>query len=92
MTDISRPVKEFIVGNFLFGADDGSLGEEDSFLESGIIDSTGILEVVAWVEETFGFKVKDEDLLPENFDSVKRLVAIYRQRTLRNDGEGRLLD
>lgn len=75
MSDYAATVKEFIVSNFLFGADDGSLGEDDSFLESGIIDSTGIMEVVAWVEETFDFKVRDEDLLPENFDSVRRLVT-----------------
>jgi len=75
MIDYAATVKEFIVSNFLFGADDGSLGEDDSFLESGIIDSTGIMEVVAWVEETFDFKVRDEDLLPENFDSVRRLVT-----------------
>lgn len=75
MIDYVAVVKEFIVSNFLFGSDGGSLGEDDSFLENGIIDSTGIMEVVAWVEETFDFKVRDEDLLPENFDSVKRLVT-----------------
>ena len=73
MSEYASTVKEFIVGNFLFGADVDSLGDEDSFLGNGIIDSTGILEVVAWVEETFGFKVRDEDLLPENFDTLKRL-------------------
>lgn len=75
MSDYAAVVKEFIVSNFLFGSDDGSLGEEDSFLENGIIDSTGIVEVVAWVEETFDIKVRDEDLLPENFDTLKRLTT-----------------
>lgn len=75
MSDYAAVVKEFIVSNFLFGSDDGSLGEEDSFLENGIIDSTGIVEVVAWVEETFDIKVRDEDLLPENFDTLKRLIS-----------------
>ena len=73
MSNYAAEVKEFIVGNFLFGSDDCSLGDEESFLENSIIDSTGILELVVWVEETYGFKVPDEDLLPENFDTVKFL-------------------
>lgn len=73
MSNYAAEVKEFIVGNFLFGSDDSSLGDEESFLENSIIDSTGILELVVWVEETYGFKVPDEDLLPENFDTVKFL-------------------
>jgi acyl carrier protein len=67
-------VKAFIIENFLFGAADESLDEDGSFLQNGIIDSTGILEVVAWIEETFEIKVSDMDLLPENFDSVRRLA------------------
>lgn len=81
MSDYAAAVTEFIVSNFLFGADDGTLGEEDSFLGNGIIDSTGILEVVAWVEETFAVKVKDEELLPENFDSVRQLVTFITRKT-----------
>lgn len=73
MSEYSSLAREFIVSNFLFGADDSTLGDEDSFLENGIIDSTGILEVVAWIEETFGFRVPDADLLPENFDSISCL-------------------
>jgi acyl carrier protein len=75
MEEYVSPVKTFIIENFLFGADDGALDEEESFLQSGIIDSTGILEVVAWIEETFNVKVSDMDLLPENFDSVRRLAG-----------------
>jgi acyl carrier protein len=75
MENYSEQVKAFIIDNFLFGADDGSLSEDESFLQTGIIDSTGIMEVVAWIEEDFGVKVSDMDLLPENFDSVNRLAA-----------------
>lgn len=86
MKEYASRVKAFIIENFLFGTDDGSLGEEVSFLENGIIDSTGILEVVAWIEETFDIKVSDMDLLPENFDSVRRLAeyigrSVEAQRT-----------
>lgn len=81
MKKYASQVKDFVFENFLFGADDGSLGEEDSFLQNGIIDSTGILELVAWIEETFEIKISDMDLLPENFDSVRRL-ADFIERSL----------
>ncbi len=74
MEEYVSDVKSFIVENFLFGADGESLSNDVSFLQSGIIDSTGILEVVAWIEETFDVKVSDMDLLPENFDSVHKLA------------------
>jgi acyl carrier protein len=75
MENYAARVKEYIIDNFLFGVDGDALGEDDSFLQNGIIDSTGIVEVVAWIEETYGVKVRDMDLLPENFDSVNQLAA-----------------
>ena len=80
MENYTAQVRAFIIDNFLFGSDDGSLGEDESFLQAGIIDSTGIMEVVAWIEEDFGVKVSDMDLLPENFDSVNRLAAYIGRR------------
>ena len=67
-------VKEFIVENFLFGEDE-NLTEDSSFLNEGIIDSTGILELVDFIETEFSIRVDDEDLIPENFDSLKNLYA-----------------
>jgi len=75
MENYAGRVKAYIIDNFLFGVDGDALGEDESFLQSGVIDSTGIVEVVAWIEETFDIKVRDMDLLPENFDSVNRLAA-----------------
>lgn len=75
MENYAMQVKEYIIDNFLFGGDGDALGEDESFLQNGIIDSTGIVEVVAWIEDTYGVKVRDMDLLPENFDSVNRLAA-----------------
>lgn len=80
MQDYATQIKAFIIENFLFNAEGSSLGDDESFLESGIVDSTGILEVVAWIEETFGIRVPDTDLLPENFDTVQRLAA-YMHRS-----------
>ena len=66
---VSAVIRQFIVENFLFG-EDGNLKQETSFLESGIIDSTGILELVSFLEEKFEISVADEELVPENLDSI----------------------
>jgi acyl carrier protein len=68
-----QAIREFIVENFLFGEANG-LEEETSFLENGIIDSTGILELVTYLEDTFDIEVEDEELVPENLDSIANVV------------------
>ena len=70
MSETRDKIREFIVENFLFGSDDG-LTDETSFLDEGIIDSTGILELVNFLEEEFEIAVDDEELIPENLDSIK---------------------
>lgn len=70
MSNYKSSVRSFIFDNFLFDADEGALNNDDSFLEQGIIDSTGVLELVEWLEETFGIKVEDDELVPENLDNV----------------------
>ena len=77
--DVSAVIRQFIVENFLFG-DDGNLKEETSFLESGIIDSTGILELVSFLEEKFEISVADEELVPENLDSIANVVAYLQKK------------
>ena len=62
-------IKTFIVENFLFGEDNG-LKDETSFLDEGIIDSTGILELVDFLEQEFSIAVEDEELIPENLDTI----------------------
>ncbi|RLG54678.1 MAG: acyl carrier protein [Candidatus Hydrothermarchaeota archaeon] len=78
---IEKKVREFIRENFLMGEDDGSIGPDDSLLDNGIIDSTGILELVAFLEETFEIEVKDEELVPENLDTISFIVS-YIERKL----------
>ncbi|MDY7039820.1 MAG: acyl carrier protein [Chloroflexota bacterium] len=75
---ISTQIRQYIVDNFLIADEDFTDG--DSFLEHGIVDSTGVLELVMFVEETFDFAVPDEDIVPENFDSVAQLTAYVRQK------------
>jgi acyl carrier protein len=70
---IETQIRNYILENFLYTSDQGKLKNTDSFLEDGIVDSTGILELLMFVEETFGIKVEDEEVLPDNFDSVERL-------------------
>jgi len=73
-------IRDFIVENFLFG-DGAILTEDTSFMSEGIIDSTGILELVFYLEETFGIKVEDDELIPENMDTIRNITA-YLDRKL----------
>lgn len=72
-------LRRYVLESFLFTDDDGALDDADSFLERGIVDSTGIMEIILFVEEEFGLTVGDEEMVPENLDSVANLVA-YVQR------------
>lgn len=73
---VRADIRRFVMTNFLFGEAPAVLGDEDSFLDTGIIDSTGVLELVAFLERQFGVQVSDEELIPENLDSVN-LVASF---------------
>ena len=75
-----QKIRGFVIDNYLFG-EEGKLANNESFLESGIIDSTGVLELVRFLEATFGIKIADEELIPDNLDSLNKIVA-YLQRKL----------
>jgi len=77
--EIINIIKEFIGNNFLLG-DGGEPEEETSFLESGIIDSTGILELVAFLEEKFGISIEDDEIVPENMDSLRNIADFLLKR------------
>ncbi len=80
MSEKSR-LREFILENFITGLEADELNDDDSFLDQGIIDSTGVLEMVDFIEETYNFSIDDEEVLPENFDSINNLDAyIARKR------------
>ena len=74
MSDNKTKIREFISENFLFGEANG-LKDDTSFLEEGIIDSTGVLELVNFLEEEFSITVDDEELIPENLDSINNVTA-----------------
>ncbi len=67
-------VKNFIVESFLFG-DDARLGSDTSFFGEGIIDSTGILELIMFLEETFEIQIEDDELIPDNLDTLSNVAA-----------------
>ena len=71
-------IRSFVLDNFLFTDDETLLRNDASFLEEGIVDSTGVLELVMFVEETFDITVEDEEIVPEKFDSVERLACYVR--------------
>ena len=79
MNGTKEIIKTFIVENFLFGSEDG-LKDETSFLEEGIIDSTGILELVTFLEEEFSITIEDEELVPENLDSINNVTAFLERK------------
>jgi acyl carrier protein len=75
-------VRQFIIEHFLYGDKSASLGPDDSFLDKGIIDSTGVLELVAFIQKEFGIEVHDPEIIPDNFDSIAKLTRyIDRKRS-----------
>jgi acyl carrier protein len=82
---LAHEVRQFVIENFLFGEADG-LSNSESFLDRGIIDSTGVLELVGFIETTYGIAVADEELVPANLDSVLQ-VASFVERKLRAQGD-----
>lgn len=78
--DIREKIRNYILQNFLFTDDESALTDGDSFLAGGIIDSTGVLEIIYFIEETFGMCVNEDEMLPENLDSVSNLVAFVSRK------------
>lgn len=81
MGDTRVLLRTFIYDTFMYSGGEESLSDEASLVEEGIIDSTGVLDLVMFIEETFGIEVKDEELVPDNLDSVNRLVAFVERKT-----------
>jgi acyl carrier protein len=78
--DIKQQIRNFVIENFLMGDASSMLKDNESFLETGTIDSTGVLEVVTFLESDMGIKVDDKDLVPENLDSVNNLTRYVLRR------------
>jgi acyl carrier protein len=87
---IAEEIRGFVISNFLFGQPGAGVQDDQSFLETGIIDSTGVLELVAFLEQRYGISVADRDLLPENLDSINNVSRFVTGKlsTLRSQVAG----
>lgn len=77
---LQEQIRGFILENYLFTSDPAALGLDDSLLERGIVDSTGMLEIIFFVEEQLGVKVADEEMVPDNLDSVNRIARFVETK------------
>lgn len=77
--EIKDQVRTFLTSNF-YVVDPAALEDESSLLDRGIIDSTGVLEVIFFIEETFGIKVEDSEMLPDNLDSIERITDFVARK------------
>jgi acyl carrier protein len=81
MADALRTnIRDFILENYLFTNDASAVGFDDSLLGRGIVDSTGMLEIIFFIEEKLGVKVKDEEMVPDNLDSVNKIAQFVEAR------------
>jgi len=79
MNDIGARIRSFIVAAFLFG-DGSKLGDETSFLESSILDSTGMLELISFIEQEFAISIDPSELVPDNLDSIRNVAAFVERK------------
>ena len=80
MQTIIHDVRTFVIENFLFGQQAQALNNAESFLDSGIIDSTGVLELVGFLENRYGIAIADHELIPDNLDSVDKVARFIRAK------------
>lgn len=80
---LEQTVRHFITANFLYGDESRSIDSDESLLESGIVDSMGVLELVAFVERTFHIRVENHELVPDNIDSISNVTAFVRTKLSR---------
>jgi acyl carrier protein len=78
--DFKNQIRTFICNNFFLSNSSNGLKDEQSFLETGIIDSTGVLELVAFIEETFKITINDDELIPQNLDSIENLNRFIQKK------------
>ncbi len=79
-SELHKQVQNFILENYLFTDDESALGLDESLLDRGIVDSTGMLEIIMFIEDELGVSVEDEEMIPENLDSVNRIAAFVTRK------------
>lgn len=84
MSAVEEKVRGFILENFMFTNDESALNSEESLLDKGVIDSTGVMELVAFLEDEYKFQINDDELVPENLDSVQNIVSFVASKNNAN--------
>lgn len=84
MDDVKHKIRTFIEDNFLFREDRSAISESESLLDAGLIDSTGVLELVAFLETEFGLQIADADIVPENLDSIATIARYVEGKLARS--------
>jgi len=79
-TDTRQRIRDFLAQNFLLRTDGFPYGDDASLLDEGVVDSTAVLELTLYLEETFGISIPDEEIVPDNLDSVDRIVAYIESK------------
>ena len=77
---LTQTLREFVINNFLFGEVAACPTDDESLMDRGVVDSTGVLEVVSFVEERFGIQVTDSELIPENLDSISSIAGFVQRK------------
>jgi acyl carrier protein len=77
--ELEKQIRDFVIGNF-YVADPSSLGDGDSLLEQGVMDSTGVMELIEFLQRTFDFQVADAEMVPENLESIARISAYVTRK------------
>lgn len=85
---IEQEVRQFLKDNFPLSADGVDLGGDDSLIEVGVIDSTGVLELIGFIEERYQVEIADEEVLPENLDSIANIIRFVGEKTAASNGAG----
>jgi acyl carrier protein len=80
MNEIKSQIKEYIVDNFMFGDNRIRFSDTDSFINKGILDSTGVLEIITFLEEKFEITIEDDEILPQNLDSVENIFHFLNKK------------
>lgn len=80
MSAVKEQIRNFIASNFMSGGDTSKLTDETSLERAHIVDSAGVMDIILFLEETFGFTVETEDAVPENFDTVANIAAYVERK------------
>jgi len=80
MQQIEQEVRQFVIDNFVRTAGNGDFSNDDSFLDTGLVDSMGIMNLVEFVREKFSIEIENEELVPEHWDSVRQVVEFVQSK------------